>query len=174
VRDDVRTRSAWAAVLALVALAGCTRAAPDATPDGAVRLWLERMEAAPEDPHAMREAFDLLGPAARANLEERAARASLAQGRRVEPFEMLADGRFGLRFRPKSMNTRVDGESATVEVIGDEPLREHALVHCTHVDGAFAAGEKSASGKGGWRVEPDLPAVMALPKRAPDAPDSPR
>jgi hypothetical protein len=141
--------------LALVAIAACSRPAPDATPEGAVRAWLDRMEASDDDAHAIREAYALLGPTARANLGERAERASRLEGHRVEPWEMLAEGRFGLKFRPKSMVSRVEGDQATVAVTGDEPLTEHALVHC--------AREAAA-----WRVEPELPPVPALPRRDPD------
>ena len=181
-------------VLASMGIAGCTRAAPDATPEGVVRLWLDTMDTSQEDPRATREAFELLGPAARANLEERAARASNAQGRRVEPLEMLAEGRFGLRFRPKSMSTRIEGaagEYATVEVLGDAPLTEHAIVHCTRIAppasgsgvpaGSQAAGSQGSvattplgNGKSIWRVEPELPEVMTPQKRSPDAPDNQR
>jgi hypothetical protein len=142
--------------LAFVAVCGaCTWPAPDATPEGAVRAWLDRMEASDEDAHAIREAYALLGPTARANLVERAERASRLEGHRVEPWDMLAEGRFGLKFRPKAMVSKIDGEVATVAVTGDEPLSEHALVHCARVAAA-------------WRVEPELPPVPALPRREAD------
>jgi hypothetical protein len=140
------------ALAVVLTLSACSRSAADATPDGAVRLWLEKMEATADDPRAIKEAYALLGPAARANLEERAKRTSQAQGRRVEPHEMLAEGRFGLKFRPKTMKASVVGDRATVEVLGNEPNTEHASVRCVHE-------EK------GWRVEPELPEVVTLPKR---------
>lgn len=132
-------------------VAGCSRAAPDATPEGVVRLWLERMESAAEDRRAMKEAYALLGPRARANLKERADRASRGQGHRFEPHDMLAEGRFGLRFRPKSMTASLDGEEALVEVKGDGP-DERATVKCTRENGA-------------WRIEPELPEVVAPARR---------
>jgi hypothetical protein len=131
---------------------GCSRAAPDATPEGVVRLWLEKMESASDDGHAMKEAYVLLGPRARANLKERADRASRGQGRRFEPFEMLAEGRFGLRFRPKTMSTRIEGDDAWVAVKGDGP-DEQATVKCTREGTA-------------WRIEPDLPDVVAPARRS--------
>lgn len=131
--------------LAIVALlaAACSRPAPDATPDGVVRLFLEKMEVSSENARAIREAYALLGPDARKNLEERARRTGQLQGKRVEAYQMLAEGRFGLRFRPKTMKPNVTGERATVDVYGDDP-REHATVRCVHEPG-------------GWRVEPELP-----------------
>ena len=140
----------------LTILASCSRAAPEATCEGAVRLWLERMEASTEDGRASREAYALLGPASRATLEQRAERASRVQGRRVQPFEMLAEGRFGLKFRPKTMTTRIVDDRATVEVLGGEPLTEHATVHCA----------RDPHDPASWRVEPALPDVQALPKRS--------
>lgn len=146
-------RRALLAALLASALLACSRAAPDSTPEGAVRLWLEKMESGAEDPRTMKEAYALLGPRARANLEERADRASRGQGRRFEPHQMLAEGRFALRFRPKAMTSRTVGDEAWVEVRGDGP-NEHATVHCTR------QGES-------WRVEPRLPDVLA-PARRPD------
>ena len=140
-------------VAVLFAAPACSRSAPDATPEGVVRLWLEKMESAADDNRAMKEAYALLGPRARANLKERADRASRGQGRRYEPHEMLAEGRFGLRFRPKTMSAKIDGDEAWVEVKGDGPS-ERATVKCTREDGA-------------WRIEPELPDVVA-PTRRPD------
>jgi hypothetical protein len=135
----------------LGALPSCSRAALDATPEGVVRLWLDKMETA-EDAPSMKEAHALLGPRARANLKERAERASRGQGRRYEPHEMLAEGRFGLRFRPKTMSAKIDGDDALVEVRGDGP-EERALVKCTR-EGS------------GWRIEPELPDVLTPARRA--------
>jgi hypothetical protein len=137
----------------LVSLASCSRASPDATPEGAVRLWLETMESASDDPRALREAYAVLGPRARANLKERAERASRGQGRRYEPHEVIAEGRFGLRFRPKGMRARIEGDHALVDVSGDSP-EEVATVRCVREGNA-------------WRLEPDLPDATA-PSRRPD------
>lgn len=147
--------SASVAFVVLAQLAqtlACSRPAPDATPEAAVHLWLERMEASGEDRRAAREAYALLGPKARANLEERAARASKVQGRTVEPHEMLAEGRFGLRFRPKTMTAAIQGSDAVVEVRGSSPETEHATVRC-HLEG------------NGWRIEPGLPEIAPLVRR---------
>lgn len=146
----LRLAAAFAFVVA------CSRQAPDATPDGAVRLWLEKMEASAEDPRAAREAYALLGPSARRNLEQRAERAGRMHGRRFEPYEMLAEGRFGLKFRPKGVTVgQVAGDEATVNVVGADPAVEQVSVRC-------ARDPKEAQA---WRIEPELPPVPELLKR---------
>jgi hypothetical protein len=123
---------------------GCSRPPPDAAPEGAVRLFLDDMDIAEDEPVAMKRAYDLLGPAARANLAERARRTSQLQGRQVEPFDMLASGLFGLAFRPKVMRSTVVGDRATVEVYGEDSQTEHASVVCVREGPA-------------WHVEPGFP-----------------
>jgi hypothetical protein len=138
-------REAIALALALsVAPAACSRPPPESTPEGALRLFLDDMEAAEDDPRAMRQAYDLLGPAARANLVERARRTSSLQGRQVVAWDMMAAGLFGRTFRWKGMRSTVVGDRATVDVLGENPQTEHASVLCVHE-------------AGGWRVEPGLP-----------------
>lgn len=141
---------AGVAGVACVALVACSRGPEGTSPDAAVRLFLEKMETAEGDTHAMRDAFSLLGPRARTNLEARAERASRGQGRRREAWEMLAEGRFGLAFRPRVVRARVDGAEAWVEVRG-EGAAEHAEIRCMR--------EGST-----WKVEPDLP-EPALPQK---------
>jgi hypothetical protein len=153
----IRARLAIALTVGWLGAAGCSHPAPDATPDGAVRAWLERMEATDDDPRALRDAYALLGPTARGNLDERARRASQVEGHRVEPWDMIAEGRFGLKFRPKVMVAHVQGDTATVDVTGDEPA-ERARVTCVRAEGPPP----------GWRVEPELPPVPQLPQRDPD------
>jgi hypothetical protein len=137
--------------IALLFFVGCTHAPPDATPEGAVREWLSHMEGSIDDSRETKAAYDLLGPSARANLEDRAKRASQVEGRRVEPYEMIAEGHFGLRFRPQKMKASLDGDGALVLVTGTDPV-ERAEIRCV----------KEGSG---WRVEPVLPEPQTLPKR---------
>lgn len=139
-----------APVIVAAALAACTHPPPDATPEGAVGEWLGHMALA-DDPKEAKAAFDLMGPTARANLEERAARASQVEGQRVVGHDMLAGGYFGLRFRPRKMKATVEGASATVHVTGNDPS-EAADVRCVR-EGTL------------WRVEPELPEPQVLPKR---------
>lgn len=138
------------ALMLMVMVSGCSRGAPDATPDGAVRLWIERMEDATTDTRASREAFELLSTPTKQNLEERAARDAPRLGRRLAAHEMLAEGRFGLRFRPKHFQTQIAGARATVIVQG-EPGEE--------------ASVSLRREREGWRLELELPEVTPLLKR---------
>ena len=140
-------RAAAAAALTAIALVacGCSHPPPDSTPDSAVRLFLDEMDLAGDDPKAIRRAYDLLGPVARANLAERARRTSALQGRQFEPWEMLADGLFGMAFRARVMRPNVVGDRATVEVVG-EGAQEHASVVCVREGTA-------------WHVEPGFPEI---------------
>ena len=141
--------AAWTATLALTA---CSHPVAGSTPEGAVRAWLEHMEDSPGDPAEAREAFALLGPRARQNLDARAERAAQVEGRRTQAFEMVAEGRFGLRFRPKAMHATVTGDEAVVDVTGDDPETERARVSCVREPA-------------GWHVEPELPEVTPRQRR---------
>lgn len=142
--------SALLALLA-IALSGCSRAPPDATPEGAVHLFLDRMDSAATGAVPMSEVYTLLGPATRKNLTDRASRAGKIQGRRIDPAEMLAPGRYALKFRPKSMTSRLSGDTAVVTVVGYE-ASETAEVTLVRENSAF-------------KVELDLPEVTPLPQR---------
>ena len=137
-------KRAFLALLLLVGSVACSHPAPDSTPEGAVRAFLDVMDGASDDPALARRAYELLGPAARANLGERAHRTSQLQGRQVEPWTMLAAGFFGVAFRPKVMRATVVGDRATVDVFGEDAQHEHASVACVHETA-------------GWRIEPGLP-----------------
>jgi hypothetical protein len=157
--------------LALVGTVACSHPPPDSTPEGALRAFLEDMETATDDPRVMPRIYDRLGPSARANLEERARRTGQLQGRHVSAWEMLAAGRFGLTFRPKSIHASIVGDSATVEVLGADPVSEHATVSCVYVrpdpqeaqrtpdepDRTAAPADHERRDVGGWRIEPKLP-----------------
>lgn len=132
-------------------MAACSRPPPDATPEGAVGEWIGHMAASGDDPREAKAAYELLGPVARANLEDRATRASQVEGQRVEAKDMLAAGHFGLTFRPRKLKSSVDGPSAIVHVTGGDPS-EAAEVRCVR-EGSV------------WRIEPELPEPQVLPKR---------
>ena len=146
----------FASFVLLTALgAACSRPAPDATPDGAVREWIDRMSAEQTDPTEARSAWELLSHGTHEALEKRAERASVIEGRRVEARGVLAPGRFALRFTPARFTSNVQGATAAVDVAGPEPT-DHATVRCVK------------EGKV-WRVDLALPELTDLPHR-PDAP----
>ncbi len=105
--------------LVLVALgAGCSSEPSDDTPTGALTLFLEAMEKSDWDASAREDAYALLSADARAALDQRAARANALSRREFAPWEMLAQGRFRLRFAPAQTRAHEDGDEATVTVLG--------------------------------------------------------
>jgi hypothetical protein len=107
--------------------AACSREPTDVTPIGALRLFLDAMDRAEQDPRALAEAYALLDAGAREALAERARDASaLGGGREFAPWEMIAQGRFRLRFAfPEygAMRERIDGDRAVVTVRGQDGAR---------------------------------------------------
>ena len=132
-------------MLGVLVLGGCSDEPTEQTPEGALRLFLDAMDRSQWDKDALHEAYDLLSPAARARLEQRAERGSSLASRELEPWEMLAQGRFRLRFAPKrrdGMETNMGEGRATVVVHGDDGQR--AEVPMVEEDGD-------------WRVDLRLP-----------------
>lgn len=141
--------SAW---WLLVPLLACSRNTVDSAPEGAVRAWVEFMDQSADNRAAMSEAYALLGPRARENLQERARRTSQLHGRRVDPSDMLAEGWFGLRFQPKQYHATISGDHASVTIEGLPGSGAKSTVRCVRENGR-------------WRVEPELPPLPELPKR---------
>jgi hypothetical protein len=144
----------WAACLLTLAIVSCSRKPPDATPEGALRAWLDRMNGQVTDPHAP-DPFELLSKHTVEGLQKRADRASRVEGHRVEAREMLAQGRFALRFEPRRFVTTIGGDTATVEVLGDES-DAHASVRCV---------KEGTKNDPRWRVDLALPELAELPHR---------
>lgn len=123
---------AGTALLALtVALAsGCTSDEPtDATPEGALRLFIQSMRRYDRD-----QAFSLLAPASQNELRQRATEASRQAGREIEPAEMLIVERFVSRWEISEMQAETDGDRATITALGAEPS-QRAEVELRRVDG---------------------------------------
>jgi predicted small lipoprotein YifL len=140
-----------ASVLA-IALAGCGRRAPNATPDGAVRELVERMRQLKGDPADAKAAYDLLSKRAQQNLALRAKRYSDASGKAIAPEAMLAPARFLLRFEPQRYTAQVSGTLARVDVAGLRP-DDRAQILAVFEDG-------------GWHIDlaiPPLPPVQMRP-----------
>ncbi len=123
----------------------CGDAHDDATPTGALVLFLEAMDQAASDSNALERAYRLLDPAARNALAQRADKAETLAGRAYPPWEMLAEGRFRLRFTPARhrMRAKIDGDNARVSV-SDESGKQ--TVHVPLVREGDA-----------WRVVLDVP-----------------
>ena len=108
------------------------------------------MSRSADDEGALREAYRLVGASARAALARRAERATALSGRAYEPWQMLAQGRFRLRFSPASrggMRERVEGDHAVVTVTGEQP-GQHAEVLLVREHGH-------------WRVELSIPPLRS-------------
>jgi hypothetical protein len=138
--------------MALV-LAGCGRKPVDATPEGVLREFLERIERVQGNPKDATMAYELLSKAAQAGLAERAKRASAALGTRVAPEQMIAPAHFFPRFQPRSWSTRVDGDKAFIQLVGLDEGAERATVPCIREEGH-------------WRVHIALPPLPPVEKRS--------
>ena len=107
---------------------GCAEDPPDATPEGALAELLEAMQESRYDDARRAEAFALLDSASQAELEARATRAEALGRSGLEPWEMIAIGRFRLPIEPRRMSARVDGERGVVVVAGTRGERAEVPV----------------------------------------------
>jgi uncharacterized protein YbjT (DUF2867 family) len=150
---EARRFRRWATgLVAIAALSACQRKPPDLTPEGAVRELLDRLDRVETDPTEAKAVYDLLSPQTRQNLVQRARRASTTSGREIPPQDMLAPGRFSLRFEPRKMHTRIADDRAVVDVTGIDPETDRAEVPCVLEDGR-------------WRIEIPLPPLAPVEKR---------
>lgn len=140
------------ALAALATLAGCNRKPPDATPEGVVREFLERMERVHGDPKDARAVFDLLSASAQTNLSDRARRASAAFGKRIGPEQMITPSHYFPRFHPRQWGTQIQGRRAAVELIGLDTASEHARIPCVFEDGR-------------WKIDLALPPLPPVERR---------
>lgn len=128
------------------------------TPEGALELFLRAMQASEEDSSMRATAYELLASEARSRLAQRARIASSLSNRNFEPWEMIADGRYRLRFPPRRTGgfvTRMrDADHAMVLVRGEgEGERAEVVLVREH---------------GAWRVALEVPEV-ARPRVTTDA-----
>lgn len=141
------------ALTALLIAGACARRHPDAKPETVVREWTERMQRVQGDSESARAAYELLSTAAKANLEERARRATAATGRKMEPEQMIVPARFALRFVPRQFVAHVAADRAIVEAVGVNPDSERASVPCVRESGV-------------WRVDLVLPPLPPIERRS--------
>ncbi len=142
--------------VALVALAGCGRKPPNATPEGAVRELVERIRRTGTDAVSAKAAYDLLAKSSQANLNARAERYSAASGKHIAPEAMIAPASFVERFEARELSAEIVGSHARVTAAGLLP-GERAEIPCVYEDG-------------GWRVQIDLPALPPVEIQPRDVP----
>ena len=138
-------------------LAACGGAGAPESPAAVVQQFLKVMERSGQDESALLEAYGLLDQSAQRALIARATRARSLSGQDFEPWQMLAQGRFRLRFEPArgGMSEKIDGERATVTVSGTQ-AHERAEVPLVREQGR-------------WRIRLVLPAMGAdVPGRQSD------
>lgn len=140
-----------------VALPGCSKRPPDATPEGALDLFLRSMEETPYDPQASGRAFRLLSPKARGVILAEATRAQQITGKPLPTEAFFSPTWRPLRFPVDRLHAVVDpdGEHAVVDVYGVDPKADHVRVPMVR------EGE-------GWRLELEIPPASSAP--APGAP----
>lgn len=137
------------AVVLLALTAGCREQSVDSDPARVVEAFVERMRAVHGETEDGLRAIELLAADARANLSERAARASAAAGRPVSPGEMLAPSRLSLAFEPVEYRAETRGRWSRVTILGANPAVERAEVQC----------QREAEG---WRVLLELPPLPLI------------
>ena len=125
-----RVHWSWAVPALLIALAGpsfaCGSGGSDVGDDGPTETlsrFLETMDRSNLNESARKEAYAMLDETAQQALAERARRAAGVSGREFSPWDMLAPGRFRLRFVPAEhhgMRATVTGDHAVVQVVSED------------------------------------------------------
>lgn len=108
------------------------------------------MRRAHGDPADGERVVELIWEPARANLKERARRASALSGRVLLPGEMIVPSWFALHLSPERIESRRDGDWAEVTVHGAG--NESAQMRCVLEDG-------------NWRVVLELPPLAPIRHR---------
>jgi len=135
-------------------VSSCGSEESDSSPAGALSRFLEAMDRSTLHEGALKDAYALLDAGAQRELGMRAQRAASLTGRGFEPWEMIAPGRFRLRFTPSEhgeMRTTLKGESALVEVRSE--------------DGRARASVPLVRESGHWRVRLSLPELASASAR---------
>lgn len=132
------------ACVALALPCACSGSDPDKNPAEVLAHFLEAMDRSAHDEAALKDAFALLDYSARRELEARAQRTSSLASRSFSPWEMIAPGRFRLRFAP------AEHAGMRASIAGDE-----AWVHVKSEDGR-KADVPLVREHGAWRVKLEL------------------
>jgi hypothetical protein len=152
VRSLAKCAVAWFVPLLFFA---CGANDPDKNPSEVLAHFLEAMDRTAHDDGALKDAYALLDETSQHELAARAGRTSSLAGRSYAPWDMIAQGRFRMRFAPAEhaeMRAAISGNNALVHVRSttgreaDVPLvREH----------------------GHWRIKLELATIAASSARTP-------
>ena len=151
-----RSSARWslaALSLSLLLISSCGSADADGNPADVLQHFLEAMDRSANNEAALKDAYALLDEHAQHELSARASRTSSLTGHVFAPWEMIAQGRFRLRFRPADhaeLRASVHGDDAVVNVKGEDS-RAHAAVPLVREGGQ-------------WRVKLELPEIAARPQ----------
>jgi aryl-alcohol dehydrogenase-like predicted oxidoreductase len=135
-------------LLGLLVAGACGQSDSGGSPAETLRQFLTVMDESAADETALQRAYSLLDSDAQTALTERAKHARALSGQAFEPWQMLAQGRFRLRFAParsRGMRERVQGDHAVVTVVSG--------------DGSDRADVPLVREEGQWRV------ALAIPPR---------
>jgi hypothetical protein len=135
----------------VLALWACSPSSSSATPEGAVREFVDAVRRFHGDDVEAQKLFDMLSERARDNLRARAARYGAASGKQIAPWAMLVPSRFTPYFIPQEYTAQIVGRYALVEVAGVD-ASQRAQVPCVLENGL-------------WRLDLVLPELPALPQR---------
>lgn len=127
----------------------------DDSPSAVLSDFLEAMDRGVSSDGALADAYALLDRTDQRALSARAEHAELVTARDFEPWQMLVQGRFRLRFTPAErggMTSRVRGDGAVVRVVSE--------------DGSSRAEVPMVRQEGRWRVQLGVPAVTSARERA--------
>jgi hypothetical protein len=141
-----RVTAAFLAAVAAWLLGACSSGDADANPAEVLTRFLEALDRSAIHEAALNDAYALLDDAAQHELSARASRTSSLSGRVFAPWEMIAQGRFRLRFAP------AEHTEMRATVTGDT-----ALVHVKSEDARVQADVPLVREHGGWRVKLVLP-----------------
>lgn len=138
-------------LLPILPLLHCQSGGEQRTPEQTVKELLDRMQRIHGDPERSLAAYELMSKSTRANLADRAKRASAAAGRVVRPEEMLAPSRFFMDFPVTRWSSQRGKDWALVSLDGEGP-GAHREIRCRLE-------------KGEWRVVIELPRLPPVQKR---------
>jgi hypothetical protein len=144
----LRSLGALGCGASLIFAIACGTTDADGTPADALARFLEAMDRSTVNEAALKDAYVLLDDSAQKELMVRAERSGFLTGRKFEPWEMIAQGRFRLRFAPAErggMHTTLAGDHAVVRVKSDDG---HAQVNVPLLHQG-----------GRWRVKLSLPEI---------------